>query len=499
MKTSKVKNGIVQVPPADRDPTTAMIRSAFLRGQIWSAVGSMALCMAMLIASEFMPVSLLTPIAHDLRATEGAAQAISISGLFAVVTSLFIATIAGRFDRRHVLIGLTGLMLSSLILIALAPNFGVLMVARAILGIVIGGFWSLATATVMRLVPQDSVPKALGVIYTGNAVATAFAAPIGSYLGGIMEAIPVAWSTWLSKGITDEPESGGGLMVAAIQLSIMLGAAFGGLLLDHMSIAATLIGGTILLALASLIVGNGDRIGARIGLRRDSTRTCWARRSRSTRSLNTRHEGETDYELTFESKVAPVTGAGSGMGLATARAFAEAGAAVALADVDENTVRSAAEELVSARHKAIAVCCNVADETEVAAMVEQTVSTFGRLDAAYNNAGVQSPAVETADASGEEFHRVNAINLRGVWNCMKHELRQMRKQGSGAIVNCSSIGGLIGIPGRAIYHASKYGVIGLVRVRRSNMPPEESASMQSVRALSRRQWLRTCWPRNRMP
>jgi NAD(P)-dependent dehydrogenase (short-subunit alcohol dehydrogenase family) len=143
----------------------------------------------------------------------------------------------------------------------------------------------------------------------------------------------------------------------------------------------------------------------------------------------------------FEGKVALVTGAGSGMGLATARAFAEAGAAVALADAHENAVRSAAEELVSAGHKAIAVRCNVADEAEVAAMVEQTVSTFGRLDAAYNNAGVQSPAVETADASGEEFDRVNAINLRGVFNCMKYELRQMREQGSGAIVNCSSATG----------------------------------------------------------
>jgi NAD(P)-dependent dehydrogenase (short-subunit alcohol dehydrogenase family) len=154
--------------------------------------------------------------------------------------------------------------------------------------------------------------------------------------------------------------------------------------------------------------------------------------------------------LSFKNKVALVTGAGSGMGLATATAFTEAGAAVALADVDEDTVRSAAEELVAAGHKAIAVRCNVADEAEVAAMVAQTVSTFGRLDAAFNNAGVQSPAVETADASGEEFDRVNAINLRGVWNCMKYELRQMREQGSGAIVNCSSIGGLIGIPGRAI-------------------------------------------------
>ena len=167
--------------------------------------------------------------------------------------------------------------------------------------------------------------------------------------------------------------------------------------------------------------------------------------------------------LAFENKVALVTGAASGMGLATARAFAEAGAAVALVDVQENAVRSAAEELISAGHKAIAVRCNVADEAEVAGMVDQTVSAFGRLDAAFNNAGVQSPAVETANSTSEEFDRVNAINLRSVWSCMKYELRQMRKQGSGAIVNCSSIGGLIGLPGRAIYHATKHGVIGLTK------------------------------------
>ena len=374
----------------------------------------MTLCVAMLIASEFLPVSLLTPIAADLRATEGmAGQAISISGLFAVVTSLFIATIAGRFDRRHVLIVLTGFMLASLVLIAEAQTFAVFMTARALLGVTIGGFWSLATATIMRLVPEDSVPKALGILYTGNAVATAFAAPIGSYLGGIIgwrgvfwaltpivalnliwqcvslptmppqtvnpvsklfgllkrrnvafamlgvmltfagafatftylrpflesytrvnvpqlsllllglgmagfagtygasalvgrhlyrimsglplalgavtlallvvghvfwgvalalicwgtlnSAIPVAWSTWLAKGIRDEPESGGGLMVAAIQLSIMLGAAFGGLLLDHVSVAATFIGGAVLLILGSLTVGNGNRIAGADG------------------------------------------------------------------------------------------------------------------------------------------------------------------------------------------------------------------------------------------
>jgi NAD(P)-dependent dehydrogenase (short-subunit alcohol dehydrogenase family) len=167
--------------------------------------------------------------------------------------------------------------------------------------------------------------------------------------------------------------------------------------------------------------------------------------------------------LSFENKVALVTGAGMGMGLATAQAFAEAGAAVVLADINENSVRSVTEELVSAGHQAIAVRCNVADEAEVAAMIEQTVATFGRLDAAFNNAGIMIPAVETADASGEDFERVTVVNLRGVWNCMKYELRQMREQGSGAIVNNSSIGGLIGIPGRAIYHASKHGVLGLTK------------------------------------
>lgn len=167
--------------------------------------------------------------------------------------------------------------------------------------------------------------------------------------------------------------------------------------------------------------------------------------------------------LSFENKVALVTGAGSGMGLATAKAFAEAGAAVVLTDIHEDAIRLAAAELVAAGRQALAIRCNVADEAEVAAMIEQTVASFGRLDAAFNNAGVMVPAVETADASSDDFERLNAINLRGVWNCMKHELRQMREQGSGAIVNCSSIGGVIGAPGRAIYHATKHGVIGLTK------------------------------------
>jgi len=165
----------------------------------------------------------------------------------------------------------------------------------------------------------------------------------------------------------------------------------------------------------------------------------------------------------FENKVALVTGAGSGMGLATANAFAEAGAAVVLADNREEAAHAAAKSLLAAGHRALAVHCDVADEKQVAAMVEQTVASFGRIDAAFNNAGVQSPVAETADASGEEFDRVNAINLRGVWNCMKYELRQMREQGSGAIVSNSSLGGLVGVAGRGVYHASKHGVLGLTK------------------------------------
>ncbi|ENC6432606.1 MFS transporter [Aeromonas veronii] len=373
----------------------------------WSAVAAMSLCVALLIAAEFMPVSLLTPIATDLGASNGmAGLAIAISGLFAVPTSLLIAPLSHRLDRRHVLMGLAVVMLTSLIVIALSPNFTVLMVARALLGIVIGGFWALATATIMRLVGSPSVPKALGILYTGNAVATAFAAPIGSYLGGLIgwrgvfwllvplvvinllwmvlclpsmhsqarphsafrlmrrpnvaiaimgvtltfagafsaftyfrpfletrtlvdlpqlsalllalglagfagttavslllhrhlyqmlrwlplalgvitlalltvahhfwgvalmlilwgmlnSAIPVAWSAWITQGISDSPESGGGLMVAAIQLAITLGAAVGGWLLDSLSIRATFMGSALLLTAASMVVGNGSRL-----------------------------------------------------------------------------------------------------------------------------------------------------------------------------------------------------------------------------------------------
>lgn len=161
----------------------------------WGAVLSMALCVAMLIASEFMPVSLLTPMAEGLRATEGqTGQAISISGLFAVAASLLITTAAGRLNRKWVLVGMTALMLASLVLVAAAPNFAMLMIGRALLGICIGGFWALATAVIMRLVPESNVPKALALMYGGQAIAAAFAAPIGSYLGGMFGWRAVFWA-----------------------------------------------------------------------------------------------------------------------------------------------------------------------------------------------------------------------------------------------------------------------------------------------------------------
>jgi NAD(P)-dependent dehydrogenase (short-subunit alcohol dehydrogenase family) len=170
-----------------------------------------------------------------------------------------------------------------------------------------------------------------------------------------------------------------------------------------------------------------------------------------------------DNPLDFSGKVALVTGAAAGMGRATAQAFAEAGAAVVLADFKEDGVKAEVEKLRAAGHKALGLRCDVSDDAQVAAMVERTVSEFGRLDAAFNNAGVMAKVVPTADSTREEWDRVIGINLRGVWSCMKHELRQMQRQGSGAIVNNASVGALTGNPGIGAYIASKHGVIGLTR------------------------------------
>jgi NAD(P)-dependent dehydrogenase (short-subunit alcohol dehydrogenase family) len=151
--------------------------------------------------------------------------------------------------------------------------------------------------------------------------------------------------------------------------------------------------------------------------------------------------------LSFEGRVALITGAGSGMGLATANAFAEAGAAVVLADFKEDAVKAAADKLLAGGHRALAVRCDVSDDAQVEAMVGRAVAEFGRLDAAFNNAGVMAKIAHTADSTRDAWDRVIGVNLRGVWACMKYELRQMQKQGSGAIVNNASVGALTGNPG----------------------------------------------------
>ncbi|MCI4592247.1 MFS transporter [Sphingobium sp. BYY-5] len=375
----------------------------------WGAVLSMALCVAMLIASEFMPVSLLTPMAEGLRATTGqTGQAISISCLFAVAASMIVTTAAGTLNRKWVLVAMTAVMLLSLVLVAAVPNFAVLMIGRALLGICIGGFWALATAVIMRLVPERDVPRALALMYGGQAIAAAFAAPIGSYLGGMfgwravfwaltpivagnlvwhMIALPslparqrqdfrtmlgllkrpyflrgliaamlswgsaftmftylrpfleqvtdvdvtmlsilllilgcagfagtwasgrflrgnvapllrlpallmggctlgllllggsvvaaglflalwgmmntamsVIWMTWMSQNAADAPEAAGSLMVAAIQVSILLGAVVGGLLLDGLTVIATFIGSVVLAGFAIALIGSGRHL-----------------------------------------------------------------------------------------------------------------------------------------------------------------------------------------------------------------------------------------------
>ncbi|TYL46555.1 MFS transporter [Marinomonas sp. IMCC 4694] len=175
----------------------------------WSGVFAMSLCVFTLIASEFMPVSLLTPIASDLHITEGmAGQGIAISGAFAVLTSLLLPMLIGSMDRKKLMLILTVLMGVSGSIVALAPNYPVYMLGRALIGVVIGGFWSMSAAMAIRLVPPNKVPKALAIFNGGNALATVIAAPLGSYLGSIigwrgafLAIIPVALITLIWQWI----------------------------------------------------------------------------------------------------------------------------------------------------------------------------------------------------------------------------------------------------------------------------------------------------------
>ncbi|MCD5978107.1 MFS transporter [Pseudomonas quasicaspiana] len=167
----------------------------------------MSLAAFALVASEFMPVSLLTPIAADLNVTEGqAGQGISVSGLFALFTSLLIPAVAARVDRKLLLLSLTLLMIISGTVVAFAPNYSIFMAGRALIGVAIGGFWSLSAATAMRLVSEDQVTRAMAIVNGGNALATVVAAPLGSFLGALIGwrgaffcVVPVALlaSAWL--------------------------------------------------------------------------------------------------------------------------------------------------------------------------------------------------------------------------------------------------------------------------------------------------------------
>jgi len=170
----------------------------------------------------------------------------------------------------------------------------------------------------------------------------------------------------------------------------------------------------------------------------------------------------------LDGKSALITGGGGGIGRATALAFAREGARVAVADVASEAARETVAQVNAAGGQAISLSGEVTRDADVRAMVEGVVGANGRLDCAFNNAGIAGWQVDaagkkTAEWSEEAFDRMIAVNLKGVWLCMRHELTQMQAQGGGAIVNTGSIAGLIGLPTSSAYVAAKHGVLGLTK------------------------------------
>jgi NAD(P)-dependent dehydrogenase (short-subunit alcohol dehydrogenase family) len=166
-------------------------------------------------------------------------------------------------------------------------------------------------------------------------------------------------------------------------------------------------------------------------------------------------------ENTFKNKVALVTGGSSGIGRATALAFARKGAKVVIADWVENL--ETMDMIENLGGDAIFVKCDVSKSEDVKALIEKTIATFGRLDFAYNNAGIEGTSAPTQDCTEENWDKTIGINLKGIWLCMKYQIPVMLKQGKGVIVNCSSVAGLVGFQGTPAYVASKHGVIGLTK------------------------------------
>jgi len=165
----------------------------------------------------------------------------------------------------------------------------------------------------------------------------------------------------------------------------------------------------------------------------------------------------------YEGKVALVTGGGSGIGRATALKFGALGAKVVTADINEASAQATAQEIIDLGGEAAAVEVDVANGKSVEAMVAFTVEKFGQLDCAFNNAGIEGEGGSVVDCSEENWARTIAIDLTGVWLCMKHEIPAMLAAGAGTIVNTASVAGLAGTPGLPAYGAAKHGVVGLTK------------------------------------